>query len=156
MKNIFIAFVFLLPIVSCVNPGEVENAEAEKIDLSKMDPQAFVDEYFQHFNNHDWEAMAGMHKEKTQLKDPSFGTELVWRTREEIVAKYTELSQVFPDLRDSVVAVYPSGANHIIVEFVSTGSSPDGFNFTLPICTIMTIEDGLVSKDFTYYDDFEE
>ncbi len=156
MKNIFIPFVFLLSIVSCVNPGDVEKAEVAKTEIAKIDPQAFVDEYFQHFNNHDWEAMAGMHKEKTQLKDPSFGTELVWRSREEIVAKYTELSQVFPDLRDSVVAVYPSGENHIVVEFVSTGSSPEGFEFFLPICTIMTIEDGLVSKEFTYYDDFEE
>jgi ketosteroid isomerase-like protein len=59
-------------------------------------------------------------------------------------------------LKDEVKAVYPSGENHIIVEFISTGTAPDNSKFELPICTIFTIENGKITKDFTYYDNFEE
>lgn len=51
--------------------------------------------------------------------------------------------------------MYPSGENHIIVEFVSSGTAPDNSKFELPICTIFTIENGLITKDFTYYDNFD-
>ena len=63
---------------------------------------------------------------------------------------------VFPELYDEVIQVYPSGDNHIIVEFVSTGTAPDDSKFELPICTIFTFENGKITKDFTYYDNFEE
>ena len=63
MKNILLAFAFLLSIASCKQAGVEEQTEVDKIDHQKL-----VKEYFQHFNNHDWEAMAAMHKEKTQLK----------------------------------------------------------------------------------------
>ena len=66
------------------------------------------------------------------------------------------MNKIFPDLHDKVIQIYPSGENHIIVEFVSTGTAPDNSKFELPICTIFTIENGLITKDFTYFDNFEE
>ena len=48
MKNIFIPFLFLLSVVSCVNPGEVEKAEVAQTELGKIDPQAFMLEVFIH------------------------------------------------------------------------------------------------------------
>ncbi|WP_262892331.1 hypothetical protein ACN9ML_07985 [Dyadobacter endophyticus] len=44
----------------------------------------------------------------------------------------------------------------MIVEFISTGTAPDKSKFTLPICTIFTIENGNITQDFTYYDNFSE
>lgn len=44
---------------------------------------------------------------------------------------------------------------HITVESISTGTAADGSKFELPICTIFTIENGKITKDFTYYDNFQ-
>ncbi|GAB3819887.1 nuclear transport factor 2 family protein [Pontibacter rugosus] len=115
-----------------------------------------VNQYFEHFNNHNWEQMAAVYTETAEFKDPSLGQGIVTQSREQIVQKYSELNEVFPDLNDKVVQVYPSGENHVIVEFVSSGTAPDGSQFELPICTIFTIENGKITKDFTYYDNFEE
>jgi ketosteroid isomerase-like protein len=115
-----------------------------------------VKQYFAHFNNHDWEKMAELYIETAEFKDPSLGQGVVIQTREQTVQKYSELNEVFPDLNDKVIQIYPSGERHVIVEFVSSGTSPDGFQFELPICTIFTIESGKIIKDFTYYDNFEE
>jgi len=123
------------------------------MDTKNMD---LVNQYFEHFNNHDWKKMAEMYTETAEFKDPSLGQGIVKQTREQTAKKYSELNEAFPDLKDNVIQVYPSGENHIIVEFVSSGTAPDGSKFELPICTIFTIENGKIVKDFTYYDNFEE
>lgn len=55
-----------------------------------------------------------------------------------------------------MIQVYPSSDQHIVVEFVSSGTAPDNSKFELPICTIFTIENGKITKDFSYFDNFEE
>jgi ketosteroid isomerase-like protein len=107
---------------------------------------------FEYFNRHDWEGMASLYADPAEFRDPSLGLELVMQTRKDIIDKYAEMGRAIPDLRDDVSAVYPSGDKHVIIEFVSSGSTPDGGRWKLPICTIMTIEDGLITKDYTYYD----
>ena len=62
----------------------------------------------------------------------------------------TDMLGNFADLHDEVIQLYPSGENHVIVEFVSTGTGPDGSSLDLPVCAILTYEDGKISKDFTY------
>jgi len=115
-----------------------------------------VNQLFSHFNNHEWQKMADLYVEEGEFKDPSIGPGIVKMSRADIVAKYKELNQVFPDIKDEVVAIYPSGNEHVIVEFVSTGTAPDNSKFELPICTIFTIENGKITKDYNYFDDFEE
>jgi ketosteroid isomerase-like protein len=68
------------------------------------------------------------------------------------VQKYSEMQKMMPDIRDSIVAVYPSGEKNVVIEFISTGTGPDGKPFALPICSILTIENGFITRDFTYYD----
>ena len=97
-----------------------------------------------------------MYAETSEFKDPSLGQGIVKQTRQQIVDKYTELNKVFPNLHDKVIQTYPSGDKHIIVEFVSTGTASDNSKFELSICTILTIENGIITKDFTYYDNFNE
>ncbi|MEL6943949.1 MAG: nuclear transport factor 2 family protein [Bacteroidota bacterium] len=91
-----------------------------------------------------------------KIKDPSLGFGTFKRTCAETITQYTELSQIFPDVRDSVLQIYPSGDKNVIVEFISTGTAPDGTVFTLPLCAIFEIENGLINKDYVYYDNFEE
>ena len=120
------------------------------------DNEKLVKQYFEHFNNHQWEKMANMYAEITEFKDPSLGQGIIKQTRQQTIDKYSELNKVFPDLHDQVIKTYPSGDKHIIVEFVSSGTAPDNSKFQLAICTIFTIENGRITKDFTYYDNFEE
>ena len=112
-----------------------------------------VKQLYASFNKHDWEAMAALYADTAEFKDPAFGPAAVKQTKQQIIEKYTELGSMFPDVRDEVLAIYPSGEKHVIVEFVSTGSA-DTTKFELPICTIFTIENGKISKDYTYYDNF--
>lgn len=115
-----------------------------------------INTYFELFNSHQWEELGNMYSETAEFKDPSLGQGIVLQTREQFIAKYTELHSIFPDIHDKVLAMYPSGENHIIVEFLSTGKAEDGTPFELAICTIFTIENGKITKDFSYFDNFDE
>lgn len=120
------------------------------------DNEKLIQQYYDHFNRHDWKAMAALYSETADFKDPSLGTGIVKQTRQQVIDKYSELHKTFPDIHDRVVQFYPSGANQVIVEFVSTGTAPDSSKFELPICTIFTIENGKITKDYTYYNNFGE
>lgn len=146
-KIILFGIAFL--ILSCNNQNQSKIMETTK-------NEKLIKQYFEYFNKHDWKKMSEMYTETADFKDPSLGQGIVKQTRKQIEDKYAELNNVFPDLHDKVIQVYPSGEKHIIVEFVSTGTAPDNSKFELPICTIFTIENGLITKDFTYFDNFEE
>lgn len=148
MRKILILLI-TLSLISCTN-------QSKTTTLKSTENEKLVKTYFEHFNNHDWKKMAEMYSETADFKDPSLGIDIVKQTQQQTIKKYSELNNVFPDLKDEVKAVYPSGDNHIVVEFISTGTAPDNSKFELPICTIFTIENGKITKDFTYYDNFEE
>jgi ketosteroid isomerase-like protein len=145
MKIFLTPILFFLFLVSCQNN--------EKIASPNLD---LVKEYYKYFNQHDFTKMAEMYIDTANFKDPSLGQGVIKQTRKQTIEKYTALSKTFPDLNDRIIKVYPSGNEHVIVEFVSTGTGPDGMKFELPICTIFTFENGKITEDFTYYDNFEE
>tara|TARA_R110002020_G_scaffold47905_5_gene136862 strand:- start:1797 stop:2240 length:444 start_codon:yes stop_codon:yes gene_type:complete len=147
MRRLFIILIITFT-VSC----------AEKRDFSKQQDQnqKVIEQYFEHFNNHDWQKMAEMYIETAEFKDPSLGSGIVKMTKAETIAKYSELNAIFPDIHDRIVQTYLSGEKNIIVEFISSGTAPDNSKFELPICTIFTIENGKITKDFSYFDNFEE
>ena len=148
MKRLLPIIVFTFTIISC-------NNQTQK-NMSATDNEKLVKQYFEHFNNHNFVEMANMYAETTAFKDPSLGQGIVKQTRQQTIEKYTQLATIFPDVHDQVIQAYPSGNNHIIVEFVSSGTGPDKVKFELAICTILTIENGLITKDFTYFDNFDE
>ncbi len=159
-KSILIIAIFML-MGSCNSNKKETNLPKKASNVTttnnfKAKNKALVTQYFTYFNKHDWQNMANMYTKTANFKDPSLGVGIVKQTREQIVKKYKELQAVFSDISDEVIQIYPSGNNHIIVEFVSRGTAPDGSKFELPICTIFTIENGLISKDFSYFDNFEE
>jgi ketosteroid isomerase-like protein len=147
MKRLIILFTIATTLIACNNSKEKN---------STSDNEKLVKQYFEHFNEHEWIKMANMYAETSEFKDPSLGQGIVKQTRKQIIDKYSELDKFFPDLHDQVIQIYPSGDKHIIVEFVSSGTAPDNTKFELPICTIFTIENGLIIKDFTYFDNFDE
>ena len=130
------------------------NNQTTEKTMATSTNEKLVKQYFEHFNNHEWTKMANMYAETSDFKDPSLGQGIVKQTRQQIVDKYSELNKVFPDLHDQVIQTYPSGDQHIIVELVSSGTAPDHSKFELPICVIFTIENGLITKDFSYFDNF--
>ena len=148
MKTIkLLSFIFFCLITfACSNCDSKDHLENEQL----------IKQYFKLFNDHQWKELSDMYVENAEFKDPSFGTKAIKQTKKDFVKKYAELNQIFPDLKDKVVNIYPSGDKNIIVEFVSTGTAPDQSKFELPICTIFTIENGKITKDFTYYDNFDE
>lgn len=148
MRGIFKFSILIALFFACTN--------VNKKSMSTSENEKLVKQYFEHFNNHEWEKMGNMYAEIADFKDPTLGIGIVKQSRQQIIEKYTELHQVFPDLHDQVINVYPSGENNIIVEFISTGTAADNSKFELPICVIFTIENGLITKDFSYFDNFQE
>ena len=147
MRTLFIILILSITI-SCTEKNNYSNHAEKNIKIVK--------EYFEHFNNHDWHKMAEMYIETAEFKDPTLGEGIVKMTRAEIITKYSELNGIFTDIHDKVIQTYPSGDKNIIVEFISTGTAPDNSKFELPICVIFTIENGKITKDFSYFDNFEE
>jgi len=140
-----IVVLFLLILTACNRKTENAKRKAAEENI------AIAKQLYVYFNQHDWAKMAGLYTNPADFKDPSFGQEVVKQTHQQIIAKYKEMGDLFPDLQDEVIQIYPSGDKHVIVEFVSSGTAPDGTKWTLPICTIFTVENGLITKDFTYY-----
>lgn len=148
MKKLLTFIFAILFLAACNNPKQKT--------MAKSDNEKLVQQYFEYFNKHDWTKMANMYSEISDFKDPSLGRGIVKQTRQQIIEKYSELNKIFPDLHDEVIQIYPSGDRHIIVEFISSGTAPDNSKFELPICTIFTIENGVITKDFSYFDNFDE
>jgi ketosteroid isomerase-like protein len=141
MKKILLILLVLFTLLSC--NSKVEN---------NINAEAFVKKYFDYFNAHDWQGLANNYTDTADFKDPSLGKEIVKQTRLQTATKYAELAAIFPNIHDEVKHIYSSNKNEVIVEFISTGTSAEGTFFTLPICTIFTIENGKITKDFTYFD----
>lgn len=147
MKNVLCTFVLAAALITCNNKKSATGAG--------FDNEMLIRQYYEHFNRHEWEKMAALYTEIADFKDPSLGQGIVKQTRQQIIEKYAELGAIFPDVKDEVIQIYSSRDKYVIVEFVSKGTAPDGSMFELPICTIFTIENGQIAKDFTYYDNFE-
>jgi ketosteroid isomerase-like protein len=146
MKKLILLFILISILFSCNS----ENNKTTQIN------EQLIKQYFDHFNKHEWAKLGAMYTENADFKDPTLGQGVVKQTRQQTIQKYEELNQIFPNLHDEIVGIYPSGDKHIIVEFVSSGMAADNSKFELPICTIFTIENGLITKDFTYFDNFDE
>ncbi|KAB7730422.1 nuclear transport factor 2 family protein [Rudanella paleaurantiibacter] len=149
MQQFFLIILAATALFSC-------DRQKLTTDSTATQNERLVQEYYAYFNKHDWANMAELYTEVADFKDPSLGEGIVKQTRQQTIKKYSELGVMFPDVKDEVVQIYSSGEKHVIVEFISSGTAPDSTKFTLPICTIFTIENGKITKDFTYYDNFED
>jgi ketosteroid isomerase-like protein len=58
---------------------------------------------------------------------------------------------MIPNIHDEIVELYAVG-DKVVIEFVSTGTINDTLQFKLPIVSVLTLKDGKIFKDATYYD----
>jgi ketosteroid isomerase-like protein len=144
MKNLFFFFIAVLGFYAC--------SETKQSNSTATQNEKIVRQLYDHFNRHEWSKMANLYAESADFQDPSLGIDVVKQTRAQTIQKYTTLNETFKDIRDDITHIYVSGEKNVIVEFVSSGTAPDGSAFKLPICTIFTIENGVITQDFTYYD----
>lgn len=121
----------------------------EKTNLSNKE---IVQKLFNAFNKHDWKSFAACYANDADFLDPSYGKEFVKQTPQQLIEKYGELQKIIPDIKDDLIGIYEAGEK-VIVEFVSSGTLPNGDKMKLPICTVFTIKDGKITKDATYYDE---
>ncbi|WDT67256.1 nuclear transport factor 2 family protein [Cloacibacterium sp. TD35] len=147
MKKILL-FIAMTSLFSCKQSEE----KMVSIKETSSENEKIVKQLFVHFNNHDWEKMADLYTENPEFKEPTSGMKPHVKSRNQIVKEYTELQKQIPDVNDSLIAVYPSGKDKVIVEFIASGTLPDKSKYQLPICTIFTIENGKITKDYTYFD----
>lgn len=114
----------------------------------------FIKNYFQTFNNHNWDSLAKFYADTAAFKDPSFGNKIVMLTHTNFIKKYKNQETIIPNIKDSDVAIYSSSDSVIIVEFKATITDPANKKMELPICTIFTLKNNLIIKDYTYFDNF--
>lgn len=134
---------FLILLVWAVSACTSSSGQEEK-------NSQHVQSMFEAFNRHDWKAMSEHYEDSALFLDPSFGIDYVRQSRNEMITKYTQMEQLFPNIHDKVVTLFAKG-DQVTVEFVSTGSSGDSLSFTLPISCVLTLRDQLIVKDATYY-----
>ncbi len=136
MKILFAILFFT--IISCSPSAEKQNKET-------------ATQMFAAFNAHNWQQMTSYYAPDADYLDPAYGMGYVRKSSGEIVEKYSGLEKMFPDIHDEVKGMYASN-DKVTIEFISTGSSGDSIKFTLPICAVLTFQNGKIIRDATYYD----
>ncbi len=104
---------------------------------------------FEAFNAHDWQKMASYYANDVVLEDPSQAAPVIGSAG--ISAKYAGYAEYIPDIQDSMIHLYVND-RHVVIEFISYGTTVEGDTFSLPICSILTIDDGKIIRDANYYD----
>jgi ketosteroid isomerase-like protein len=139
-----LALLLLVPVKAVLAEGDSE--ETRQIVLA----------LFEAFNRHDTEALVALYTEDTKIvspgdKEPRFGHEVV---REIYQGHFDNI----PGVYDAVQNIIAEG-NRAAVEFIASWDQPTEDDpearGTLRISTFITITDGLISADVTYYDRVE-
>jgi ketosteroid isomerase-like protein len=138
MKNALVVAALAITLISCSPSAEKQNKET-------------ATQLFAAFNAHDWKKMNSLYSIDADYLDPAFGMEYVKKSPTEIIEKYSGMEKMFPNIHDEVKGMYAAG-DKVTVEFISTGSSGDSIKFTLPICAVLTFQNGKIIRDATYYD----
>jgi ketosteroid isomerase-like protein len=141
MKIALVVVVLATIFTSCSPSVEKKNTE-------------IATQMFAAFNSHDWQKMNSFYSPDADYLDPAYGLEYVKKSSSEIVENYSGMEKMFPNIHDEVKGMYAAG-DKVTVEFISTGSSGDSIKFTLPICAVLTFQNGKIVRDATYYDNQE-
>ncbi len=74
MKRLLTLTMLTFALISC--------NDSKQKTRSTTDNEKLVQQYFEHFNKHDFVKMANMYAETTDFKDPSLGQGIVKQTRQ--------------------------------------------------------------------------
>jgi predicted SnoaL-like aldol condensation-catalyzing enzyme len=127
-------YLSVLVLCACGTGSPIMDDETRRVATSVFDA----------FNTHDWKRMESLYSDSVKLQDPAYPGGKTGK------AGLTDFYRSVPDIYDSLVNIAVDG-NIATVEFVSTGTI-NGEKFTLPICAVLVIQNGLVVSDRTYYD----
>lgn len=136
-------FLPLIGIIACLLTG----CEKNQTNLN------VTRKIFDAFNAHDWHGMLSHYADSATFEDPEFATPVHGRAT--IEQHHRELHAMFPDIRDSIRTI-TTAPNKVVIEFISTGTTPNGQQFALPICTVLTFHNGKVIHDATYYSNCQQ
>lgn len=110
----------------------------------ESETRKIASQVFEAFNAHDWELMESLYADSVVLQDPSYPDGKVGKSG------MSDFYRSVPDIHDEVKSIYCEG-NKAVIEFVSTGTM-EGKAFEMAICTVLTVENGKIVRDHTYYD----
>lgn len=144
-KVLFSVFLALASCQQSVTTPKEQNLSAANV--------ATIRQMFDAFNAHDWKKMTTFYANPYQALDPAFGMKHINQAHDEMLKHYSGLEAFSPDVKDSLILVEPVGKNKILVQFVSKGTMTEPkMPWSLPICSILTLENGKIIADETYYD----
>jgi ketosteroid isomerase-like protein len=106
--------------------------------------QELVDARFATFNRHDLDGIVKLYAPDAMLTSPGFCTPR--QGQEGARRSYGDLFKTYPDISDEVVS-YVAEGDHIAVQFVVHLGK-----YSAPLATFLTLKDGLIVRDDTYYD----
>ena len=132
---------------------QAHNASAE--DNSEETRQIIV-ALFEAFNRHDVEALVALYSQDTKIVSPG---DLEPRIGQEVVREiYQGHFDNIPGVHDAVQNIVAEG-DRAAVEFIATWEQPakddPGARGSLRIATFITVRNGKIAEDISYYDQLE-
>ncbi|WP_158825407.1 nuclear transport factor 2 family protein [Mucilaginibacter lacusdianchii] len=143
--NLLLFPVIGLAFVACNRPSA-----ATVNTSSTKENEAIVRAAFEAFNQHDWSKMASYYAEPAVFLDPEYGTEYVNKTQKESADNHANLEKFSPDIKDSITTMIAAG-DKVAIEFISSGITADKKHWKLPVSAVLTLKNGKIIKDATYY-----
>jgi len=136
-------FLLLMGIIACVYTGCTDGQANLNVTRKIFDA----------FNAHDWPGMLSHYADTATFEDPEFAVPV--RGRAAMEKHHRELHAMVPNIRDSIRTI-TAVHNKVVIEFISTGTTSNGEHFALPICTVLTFNNGKVIHDATYYSNCQQ
>lgn len=143
MKKLIFTVTLLFYLTGC-NNSQLNTTE-KNIEIAKQS--------FAAFNEHNWEKQATFFSDTCKYLDPSYGTEYKVVSRKEKVEKYRRMQKMSPDIKDEIIEIFGVD-DKVVIQFTSSGTAmteQGEYKWSLPICCVFTIKDGLIVADETYY-----
>ena len=149
---LLLALVLLIPLPGCSRAGP-DSTQSSLLDPSVVQVRATVNTLFKAFNAHDLDAVMAVYDPRVVKMNPGLSAPQVGR---DVVRKiYSDLFTQLPGVRDKVNRIIVEG-NQAAVEFTASWSVEGRHGSTIDrefrIAAFLTIEDGMITEDTTYYD----
>lgn len=132
-KTISVSFLLAAGIAGCAHAPSTQTSA-----------QQLVDARFATFNRHDLDGIVKLYAADAVLTSPGYCSP---RQGEAGVRRaYGDLFKAYPDISDAVTG-YVAQGDHIAVQYVVHLGK-----YTVPLASFLTLKDGLIVRDDTYYD----
>ncbi len=144
------------PIITLLIIASMFQAYNVSAEDSSEETRQIVVALFEAFNQHDVEALVELYSQDTKILSPG---DIEPRIGQEVVREiYQGHFDNIPGVHDAVQNIVAEG-NRAAVEFIATWEQPTeddpGARGSLRIATFITVRNGKIAEDITYYDQLE-